>query len=434
MSHLPALSSCTHTVWGHLRHPLCPSIPLWQKASVLGIAIIATYGGYLWLTRSSSASDGKEIRYNNSKNRDYQSKCPSFPAGFNAFDHTLLLILGKRLAPKDFINQLGVKVQQPNDTNMLFFARVLDEQKRLLKESIIKKSWQDPSTLEQAKKTMEAAYCLAFLALDELTTKEKDSRQQTLSSDDHYYKAAILDFFSLYHAIRSAGVINIDANGFTSYACSSDNLNTPYADVFYNNRTLDQRHHLRDLYNNIILRFDAEGLSIPKDWPAFEEDKVVTGYDCPLPQVNSIDFGPAYDTLNTLLGGNLDSIPTYNGKEPIEVKYMTAPIMKGVEGGMPFIAIRMNNTNLHNRVEQCVRLTHGNNQWYQVGYSDPYAVFPRFFFNLDASFNTNNRPPFTDSNGQVLDKYREDFKRLQKFILDGQGETQDGWKWELLKT
>ena len=363
----------------------------------------------------------------------YHCKCPSFLAGLRAFDHTLLLILNKGLSPKVFTNQLGGKVQQPSDTNMLFFARVLDEQKTLLKESIIKKGWQDPSTLEQAKKTMEPAYCLAFLALDELTTIEKDSRQQILSSDDHYYKDAILDFFSLYHAIRSAGVINIEANGFTSYACSSDNLNTPYADVFYNNRTLDQRHLLRDLYNNIILRFDAEGLSIPKDWPAFEEDKVVTNYDCPLLQVNFIDFGPALNTLEELLGGTLDSIPTYNGKEPIEVKYMTAPIMKGVEGGMPFIAIRMNNTNPHNRVEQYVMLTHGNNRWYQVGYSDPNAVYPRFFFDLDARFNTNNRPPFTDSNGRVLDKYREDFTRLQKFILDGHGKTQDGWKWELLK-
>ena len=217
MSHLPALSSCTHTVWGHLRHPLCPSIPLWQKASMVGIAIIATYGGFLWLTRDSSTSDAKQIRYNNSQTRVYQSKCPSFHAGLRAFDHTLLLILNKGLSPKNFTNQLGGKVQQPSDTNMLFFARVLDEQKTLLKESIIKKSWQNPSTLEQAKKTMEAAYCLAFLALDELTTIEKDSRQQILSSDDHYYRATILDFFSLYHAIRSAGVINIDANGFTTY-------------------------------------------------------------------------------------------------------------------------------------------------------------------------------------------------------------------------
>ncbi len=438
MSHLPALSSCTHTVWGHLRHPLCPSIPLWQKASMVGIAIIATYGGFLWLTRDSSTSDAKQIRYNNSQTRVYQSKCPSFHAGLRAFDHTLLLILNKGLSPKNFTNQLGGKVQQPSDTNMLFFARVLDEQKTLLKESIIKKSWQNPSTLEQAKKTMEAAYCLAFLALDELTTIEKDSRQQILSSDDHYYRATILDFFSLYHAIRSAGVINIDANGFTTYTGSSDNLNTPYADIFYNNLTVDQRHLLRDLYNHIVLRFDAEGLSIPKDWPAFEEDKVVTNYDCPLPYMDhpkhiaaatTVETSPADDRFSPAireifsnLGINVDTLPVLeNSKEELsKPEDLNAPIMKFTSKGSnhPNIAIKLRCEN-ENATSLLILGKQDADKWSQRQRED-FGLHPRFF----------NVGQFTNEQGKLVAPANS-IAELKKILAGGDGTALNGKVWKL---
>ena len=42
-----------------------------------------------------------------------------------------------------------------------------------------------------------------------------------------------------------------------------------------------------------------EGLWMPKDWPAFEEDKVVTNYDCPLPYMDHPKHIAAATTVET---------------------------------------------------------------------------------------------------------------------------------------
>jgi hypothetical protein len=140
-----------------------------------------------------------------------------------------------------------------------------------------------------------------------------------------------------------------------------------------------------------------------------------------------IDFGPALGTLKTLLGRYLDTIHTYNGKDPITAENMTAPIMKGVEGGKPFIAIRLNNTSTDFPIETFVMLTcNEKHQWFQVNHN---LFAPKFFY--DAWTSCAQNTPFTDVTGRLIDTYRNNFMLLQTLIREGQGEDQDGLEWVL---
>jgi len=192
MSHVSAVSSCTHSAWQHLLHPFCTSLPLWRRVAVVAIPVLAVAIVWASLRRPPEMIWGVDV------SRLSKAQREAFAAAQKAY------------------------AQLPLDV-----TREIDELIALLDSN----SWDSPEVKSKAKKTLQITYVNIYLNLN------KSNPGENVESD----------WINLYHAIRSHGIIERNQDG--SLICLGGNQNSydESSAELYNSLT----PMLKDKYANV---------------------------------------------------------------------------------------------------------------------------------------------------------------------------------------
>ena len=388
MSYLPAVSSCTHS---HVFHPFCFSLPLWKKVSTIAIPVLALA---LWAYSRGFFNTRSVV----SQPKLFGVEIPKSPEAKAAFKMTEW-----RITPS--INNLTFKeAVKPKNQSIRFIAELLEREKEMLLEQLQHGSWDSEEVRPQAKKTMQIAYVLAYLTLDE---------KPNLFDENYYAGPVIRDCLSLYHVIRSSGIIETSEDKTITYLgghnIDSDAL-TP---------------EIRTLYNELITKLGGV------NFEGFKLDDIHGTYSCPLTPLDKDLITPKMRlALNTLLvesGLTVDTLPVYRGEFPITTERMSNWVMKGIHDGKPFFAIKMQHKT--SKSKHVVFLApadkyrlHTWTQWVLEGQEG--ARVPSFFIKDDIQLL------FTE-NGKT-DNSLGNLTNLLNIIKDGQGFDAHNRLWEIM--
>ncbi|MGD0665528.1 MAG: hypothetical protein ABSA17_07395, partial [Rhabdochlamydiaceae bacterium] len=327
MSNLPPVSSCTHS---HVLHPFCSSLPLWKKVSTIAIPVLALA---LWAYSRGFFSTRSVV----SQPKLFGVEIPKSPEATAAF------IVTKQCIDLCRYNLIFKEDVKPKNLSIPEIAKLFKCEKERLLELLQYGSLDSEEVRPQAKKTMQIAYVLAYLTLEE---------KPDLLNGKCYAGPLIRDCLSLYHVIRSSGFIDT-AEGIT----------------YLGGRNIDSNAltpEIRTLYNELITKLDG------KSFGDFKLDDINTPYSCPLtPLPEDLITPKMILILNNLLRGTytVDKLPTYEGEFPITAERMSNWVMKGIQNGKPFVAIKMKHEHCGSESKYVVFLTSADkyrlNTWTQ---------------------------------------------------------------------
>jgi hypothetical protein len=397
---LQQVSSCTHS---HVLHPLCPNFSTSAKAAYLGLVILGgaavCYALKNWVAAKSVTV---EKAFDNEKYSQLQHKLEA-KKGEKKINVFVVEALkhAKEAFDEHKVPKITFKNLEPLNQNIAYFAELLDEQ--VLSEP---QNWRDDAA--HAYKTMEIAYALALQAFEELAQSETTKSRA-------YCMQVILDCLSLYHVIRTDGKMTLQKSGCRTYNCPST-INTDYSSTFYADGNLQNK--ATRLYDRILFEMGrVYNINMPDNWPKFQYDWDMESYKCPLPTEHSgsttslpSDLITPEMTLvlNNLLGGmrTTKTLSTYRKGFPLTVEKMHDWVMKGIQDGRPFIAVKMRS--IYDYSEDIVFLTHADNKpndWMQ-------KLLDRRDTNSGPCFLTipNKQSFFADLHPQTLEEFNTTMK------------------------